>query len=164
MPIFFAPSLKFSPLQPSNTQIEQVKLWLSDASVRYLHGKHIPLFLIGLTLFTIGIAYTLILFLWQWLLHTSNIIMFKWVKSTKLYGFIEAYHAPFKPKYRYWTGLLLFLRILLNILITINVSGNPQYNLLTTGTIIALLIMLKIYIGNKVYKRKILDYVENMLL
>ena len=150
----------FTTIKYPNRTSETV--WLSDASVKYLQGKHIPIFLTGLTLFIIGIAYTLVMFLWQWLLHMSNITMFKWVKNTKLYGFIEAYHAPFKPKYRFWTGLLLFLRILLNILITANVSGNPQYNLLTTGTIITLLIMLKMYIGNKVYKHKTLDYVENV--
>ena len=88
--------------------------------------------------------------------------MFKWVKNVKLYGFIETYHAPFKPKYRYWTGLLLLLQILLNIFITANVSGNPQQNLLTTGIIITLLIVLKTYIGNNLYKSKTLDYVENI--
>ena len=86
-------------------------------------------------------------------------MMFKWVKNTKLHGFIEAYHAPYKPKYRYWTGLLLLLRILLNILITVNISGSPRYNLLTTGITITLL---KTYIGNKVYKIKTLDYTENI--
>ena len=135
-------------------------MWLPDASVKYLHGKHIPLFLTGLTLFLIGIAYTFILFSWQWLLYVSNIMVFKWVKNTKLYGLIEAYHAPFKPKYRSWTGLLLFLRILLNVFITVNVSGNPQFNFLTMGIIITLLVALKTYIGNKVYKSKTLDYIE----
>ncbi len=150
----------FTTIKYPNSTNETV--WLSDASVKYLQGKHIPLFLTGLTIFIIGIAYTFILFSWQWLLHAPNIMVFKWIKNTKLHGFIETYHAPYKPKYRYWTGLLLLLRILLNILITVNVSGSPRYNLLTTGIIITLLIMLKTYIGNKVYKIKTLDYIENI--
>ena len=149
----------FTTLKYPNNVYEIV--WLSDASIKYFQGKHIPLFLTGLVLLIIGLAYTIILFSWQWLLHASNIVLLKWVKSTKLNCFIDAYHAPYQSKYRYWTGLLLFARVLLNIIITLNISGDPQYNLLTTGILTALLIMLKTYVGNRVYKNKILDYVEN---
>ena len=46
-----------------------------------------------------SLMYTIILFLWQCLLHTSNCTMFKWVKNTKLlYGIIELHQAPFKNK------------------------------------------------------------------
>ncbi len=150
----------FTTINYPNNTYEIV--WLSDANVKYFQGKHITLVLIGFALLIIGLGYTIILLLWQWLLHAPNITAFKWVRNTKLNCFIEAYHAPYRPKYRFWTGILLLLRVILDILISLNISGSPQYNLLTTGIVIGLLVMLKTYIGNKVYKKKILDYIENI--
>ena len=137
-------------------------VWLPDASVKYFQGKHIPLFLSAIILSIIGLAYTILLFTWQWLHRLPNIVIFRWLKSTKLNSFIEAYHAPFKPKYRYWTGLLLLIRIALSVAITANVSGDRQYNLLTTGVLIACLIMFKVYLGDSIYKKRIIDYLENV--
>ena len=118
-------------------------VWLSDANVKYFCGKHIALALIGFTLLILGLVYTITLFSWQWLQSASNIPAFTWVKNTKLNCFIEAYHAPYRPKYRYWTGLLLLLQVTLNVMSSPNISGDPHYNLLTTGILMALLIMLK---------------------
>ncbi len=118
--------------------------------------------MIGFALLIIGLGYTIILLSWQWLLHASNISAFKWVRNTKLNCFIEAYQAPYRPKYHFWTGILLLLLVILNILISLNTSGSPQYNLLTTGIVIGLLVMLKTYIGKNGYKKKILDYIENI--
>ena len=136
-------------------------VWLPDASVKYFQRKHIPLFLSALVLTTIGLAYTILLFSWQWLHRLPNIVIFKWLRNTKLNSFIEAYHAPYKPKYRYWTGLLLLIRIALSVAITANVSDDPQYDLLTTGVLVASLITFKVYLGDNIYKNKIIDYLEN---
>ena len=43
-------------------------LWLPDASVKYLSGKHIPLFIAAVLILLIGLFYTVFLFSWQWLL------------------------------------------------------------------------------------------------
>ena len=43
--------------------------WCPDASVRYIRGKHILLFLTASVILVLGIAYTVILFSWQWLLQ-----------------------------------------------------------------------------------------------
>ena len=49
-------------------------VWRPDASVKYFKGKHIPLFLTAVVIVTIGLAYTILLFSWQWLLRVpSNI-------------------------------------------------------------------------------------------
>ncbi len=136
-------------------------VWLPDASVKYFQGKHIPLFLSAIILATIGLAYTTLLFSWQWLHKLPHIVILRWIRNTKLNFFIEAYHAPYKPKYRYWSGLLLLIRIVLSVAITANVSGDPQYNLLATGTLVAILIMFKVYLGHNIYKNKVIDYLEN---
>ena len=66
---------------------------------------------------------------------------------------MEAYHAPYKPKYRYWTGLLLFIRVLLNY-------GNSHTNLLAITILVAFLFILKAYLGDSIYKQRLLDYLE----
>ena len=44
------------------------RVWLPDASVDYLRGRHIALFIVAIFILIIGIVYTCILFTWQWLL------------------------------------------------------------------------------------------------
>ena len=136
-------------------------VWLPDANLRYFQGKHTALLLPATVIISIGLIYTVLLFSWQWLLRAPNIRMFRWVRNTKLSSFMDAYHAPYRPKYRYWTGLLLLVRVVLSIAITINVSGNPKYNLLTTGILIASLVILKAYLSDRIYRNNILDYFDS---
>ena len=49
-----------------------VKVWLPDASVDYLSGKHIALFVVAVIILIFGITYTLFLFSWQWLLFYQD--------------------------------------------------------------------------------------------
>ena len=41
-------------------------LWLNDATIKYLSGKHILLFFAALLILLVGLVYTALLFLWQW--------------------------------------------------------------------------------------------------
>ena len=135
-------------------------VWLPDANVKYFKGKHIPLFLVAVFILVLGFAYTFLLFAWQWLIRAPNKFMFRWIRNTKLHSFMEAYHAPYKPKYRYWTGLLLFIRVLLNIIIMANKSASPRTNLLAIIILVAFLFLLKAYLGDRIYKQRLLDYLE----
>ena len=144
----------------NNSQQVTVRVWQPDATIKYLQHKHIPLFLIGIAIVVLGFMYTTILFSWQWILRFPDKMIFSWIRNTKLNSFIETYHAPYKPKYRYWTGLLLFIRALQNIAIAANVSGNPRNSLLVVCILILCVIMFKSYLGITIYKRKSLDYLE----
>ena len=137
----------------------QTKLWLSDASIGYLSGKHIPLFLVAVFVLIIGSAYTVILFFWQWLLHHQNKIIFRWVKYQKLCHFIEPYHAPYLYKHRYWTGLLLLARIILFVVFALNLSSDPGVNLLAIIVVTSSILVLKGYFG-QVYKNWMIDMME----
>ena len=136
------------------------KFWRLDASVRYFQGKHIPLFLMAMFLTVIGLIYTVLLFSWQWLLRVPDKKMFSWIRNTKLNSFMDAYLAPYKQQYRYWTGFLLFARIVINFMLAVNESGDDQYNLLTVGIVTTIVLLLKAYLGDKVYKNSALDYLE----
>lgn len=137
----------------------RMKVWLPDATVEYLQGKHIILFITALLLLLIGLVYTALLFSWQWLLCLPNFKIFKWTRNQKLHTFIETYHAPYVHKHRYWTGLLLLLRALLYFVAATNVSNDPQVTLVSVIFTMGFILVLKGSIG-RLYKKWILDLLE----
>ena len=150
-------SLAFTVLKYPDGSKEVV--WRPDATVKYFSGKHIPLLLVALLILLSGMVYTVLLFFWQWLLQVSNIKAFHWVKNTKLISFMDAYHAPFTAKSRYWTGLLLLARVVLYTVSAVNVSGEPGINLITVIVVITCLFMLKF----NIYKQWPIDVLETGL-
>ena len=84
-------------------------VWWPDATVGYLSGKHVVLWIVAAIIFLVGLFYTILLLLWQWLLYYQHKFVFKWIQSQRLRMFVEPYHAPYAFKHRYWTGLLLLL-------------------------------------------------------
>ena len=108
-------------------------VWIHDANVSL--EKYIPLALVALlSLIFLFIPYTLLLLLGQWLQTKSHLHLLSWVKSPKLKAILDAYHAPYKPKHRYWTGLLLFIRCALFLVFAFNISGNDSVNLLVISS------------------------------
>ena len=57
-------------------------VWLPDATVSYLKGRHIVLFIAAIFILTIGLAYTVLVFSWQWLLRLPNWKIFKWSRNS----------------------------------------------------------------------------------
>ena len=135
-------------------------VWLPDSSVKYFQGKHIPLVIMALLILLAGVPYTAILFLWQWLVRAHQWKIFKWTANTKLYAFVSTYHAPYENRYRFWTGLLLIVRIVLYIIASMTSSSNPQLPLLLTIIIVGSLFVLKGSIGLRVYKKTLHDILE----
>ena len=122
-------ALSLTTLEYPRNKIQVV--WLSDANIGYLHGKHIPLFVVGiLFLVLIFLPYTLLLLLGQWLQKFSHIKILSWMNNLKLKAFLEAYYAPYMIKHRYWTGLLLVARLILLPVFAVNVLGDNSENLL----------------------------------
>ena len=117
-------------------------VWLPDATVGYLDGKHIALFLVAVLILVIGLVYTILVFSWQLLLRLPDWKIFKWSRNPRLQTFIETYHTPYTARHRYWTGLLLLVRVVLHLVAAVNVSNSPQVALfsvsLTTGGLLFL--------------------------
>ena len=134
-------------------------LWLPDASIEYLSGKHIALLILAISILLVSIGYTFLLFFWQWLLRHQNKIVLKWVNYQRLCHFIEPYHAPFIFKHRYWTGLLLFARVILYLVFALNVSGDPGLNLLASVIISSSLFFIKGFFG-RIYKIWVVEIVQ----
>ena len=138
------------------------KVWLPDATVDFLEGKHVPLFLAALLILLAGIVYTTLIFSWQWLQQFNKGKILKWTRNPKISGFIEIYHTPYTARNRYWTGLLLFVRVILYIASAANVSGDPKINLLIIGSIITgvLLVNNIVRIGDRLYKKWPIEILE----
>ena len=116
-------------------------VWLYDANIDYLSGKHIPLFLVAVLVFLLFLPYTLLLLFGQWLQAVSHLKLFSWVNSARLKPFMDSYHAPHKAKHRYWPGLLLMLRFGLLLVVALNPQQDPSVKLLaivvTTASLVA---------------------------
>ena len=116
-------------------------MWLVDGNVDYLQGKHVPLFLVTILFVLLSLPYTLILLAIQFLYKISHYRAMFWVQRLK--PFFDAYTGPYRDNHRYWTGLLLTVRIVLLISFSLNRSNRPTVNLfLTTVVVSALLIWL----------------------
>ncbi len=100
---------------------------------------NIPLFLAGLLAFLLlFLPYTLLLLFGQCIEAGSNHKLLSWANNLKVRSFLDAYHAPYNNRHRYWTGLLLVLRFVLFIIsagvIDINSPRDPSINFLVLGS------------------------------
>ena len=141
-------------------------VWLPDGNLKYFQGKHVPLVLIALLIVLIGLPYTILLFLWQWIVHAPRwkvFIIFKWTRNTKLIAFIATYHVPLNSKYRYRTSLLLLVRVVLYVTASVTMSANPQTFPLISIILIGGLSFFKGMFGLRVYKNSLVDIVDTML-
>ena len=154
--------LSFATLSyiPVSGDSYEEKQWLYDVSLPYFTGKRIPLFIVAVFIVILGIAYTFLLLFWQWLVLLPDQRIFQWVRNTKLSSFIDAYHAPFMAKTRYWTGLLLLSRAILHLTAAINVPGKPSVNLLAVSLTVGFILLLQGYSGIRTYKKWMLNVLE----
>ena len=138
----------------------QVAVWLHDGNIKYLHGKHIVLFLVAsLTLLLLFLPYTLLLTVGQWLQAKSNHRLFYWINKPRIKPFLDAYQAPYKDQHRYWTGLMLCLRCALFLVFAFNTQADPSLNLLAISSVALGLTVVKQYTG-VVYKKLHIDILE----
>ena len=138
-------------------------VWLPDASVSFLSGKHICLFIFALLILLTGLVYTMLLVFWQLFLRLPDKRVFSWIRYQKLCHFIEPYHAPYNFEHRYWTGLLLLVRVIVYIVTAANVSGTPQLPLLVINITVGSLLLLKGLLSSRVYKKWPTDIIETMM-
>ena len=141
-----------------------VTVWLPDGNVKYLQGKHIAPVIVALLIILIGVPYTIILFLWQWLVCVPNWRVFRWTRNTKLNAFVSVHHVPYSSKYRYWTGLLLLVRVVLYITASVTVSGDPQTSLLVTIILLGSIIFLKEIFGTRIYNKLTVNTTDSELV
>ena len=136
-------------------------VWLHDGTVDYLRGKHIALLVVAISILIVGVVYTSLLFFWPWLLRHQNKVVFRCIRSQKLHHFMAPYHAPYNIDHRYWTGLLLFVRVALYLVFTLNALNDPGVNLLAIAVLVGAVLFLRAHVG-KIYQSNVIDRIEMM--
>ena len=153
-------ALSFTFLDLRNETREAV--WLHDGNVLYFRGKHIPLAVFGVLMFLLtAIPYTFLLLFGPLFQAVSNHRLFRW--ANKLMPFFDAHYTPYKNRHRYWTGLLLFIRIIVLTVISVNSTADPGINLLVVGGSVAFILTLSLSVGG-VYKKVYLTVLEASFL
>ena len=147
-------AFSYATLDYPNSSREYV--WLSDATVRYLTGKHGILLVTAVIILLIGLVYTFLLLSWQWLLCCPRLR----IKFIKLVSFLELYHVPYQPKHRYWTGLLLLVRVSIYLVSALNPSGDPKISLLSTTFIMSCLLFYTAAFNVSIYKNLFIKAME----
>ena len=146
---------------------ESMLVWVHDANIGYLKGKHIALFLAALLVsLLLCLPYTVLLVFGQWIQTKSNLRLLSWVKRPQVRALFDAYYGPYKNRHRYWVGLLLLLRFIIFIIlavIDINSPRDPGVNLFI---IIATSVGLQTWVWNAggMYKKWYLNTLESSFI
>ena len=144
-------------LYPNNSQIA---VWLYNRNIGYFSGKHIPLFTAAMVcLIFLFLPYTMLLIFSQCLQAKSELKIFysRYVKP-----FLDAYHAPYPNKHRYWTGLMLLLHLVLFLISAANALGDPNVNLL--AIVITAILAPPTILGSRIYKTWSLGLLETSFI
>ena len=155
-------ALSFTSLEYPDESL--VPVWVFDGNIGYLSGKHIPLFVAALVaLFFLFLPYTLFLLVGHWLQAWSQMRIFSWANHRMLKPFMDAYHAPYQLKHRYWTGLLLLLRCALFLTFAFNALGEASINLLAIASASLGLIVVTRLTGS-IYKKWYIEALESSFI
>ena len=132
--------------------------WLIDGNIKYFGTKHIPLVIFAIMLGLLLLPFALSLFSIQWLQKVSHHKLLSWVNRFK--PFFDVYTGPFTSSGRFWTGLLLLIRIALHVVTAVNVTGNPRTVLWATTMAVLLLFLVVGLLSTRLYRRKYLNTLE----
>ncbi len=89
------------------------RVWYADQTIECFKGKHLVLFIASIPLFTIACLYMFSLLFIQCLQKRSSWCVLRWVD--KLRPFFDAHTGPCHDHYRFWPGLLLFIKMALYV-------------------------------------------------
>ena len=97
-----------------DTMNSSSSVWLYDGNVTYLgieeNKNHLILFLCGLVITSVFIfPYLALLLLAPCTQTRSHWRCLRWINNLK--PIFDSYQAPFKDRYRFWPGVLLFIRL-----------------------------------------------------
>ena len=137
-------------------------VWLWDANVEYFSGKHSALFFVAI-LFTVGyiVPLNMLLFFSPLLQSKSHKKAFKWVN--KLKPFLDANQGPYSDKFRWWSGLLLIVRVILYSIYASNFNNDAAMSFFWTAVIVGPLSVFYLT-KHTVYRYKLANYLESASL
>ena len=134
-------------------------VWVYDGNVKYFTPDHIARFVAAAIILIAGGLFTVLLFFGQWFSSCSKVMI--WTKNTKYIGFMDAFHAAFTPKHRYWVGLLLLALIVHNLVAAMALDNSLP--ILSCGILSVGLISWKL-LNVRIYKYTFCDSLETLYL
>ena len=151
-------AMKFTTLSCVNTNANTsgIVVWSVDGNVLYLSTKHYILLTAVVLFLLIAIFYTLALLFDAVIEKYLTRIMFLRKQWIKFKPFVDAYHGPYKDNCRFWTGLLLLVRMAFT-LVTLWFDNYIALIFITTST--SVLLSLMIFFGGT-YQKKYLNILE----
>ena len=141
---------------PDNTthQLTPYGVWTYDGNVEYLKGKHVALFAVALFLLLfLFLPYTLLLIFGQ-CVRSMSVKRCLWVsrcvRSTAFVSIVDAYHAPYNKRHRYWTGLMLLIRCLLFLAFASSYGNTDPLlsNMYITTVVTSCILIYKVFVRN----------------
>jgi len=148
-----------SPFVPSDGS--HVSVWLPDASMKSFQGKHIPLFITAVAFGALILCFVLVLMFIPCLQKKSHTPLLFWVN--KLKPLFDAYTGPYKDRYRFWPGLLLFLLGILFFFFDLDHLNRPGTKLVFTATG-CFIVFAVVWVFRGVYRKWPLDIIESSFI
>ena len=96
-------AFSFTYLQKYHEDGRSLPVWLYDGNIPFLQRKHKALFLMAVAVTVFFILPFTLLLLFAPCIQASNHFVFKRLKM-KLLPLLDTYQAPYKDKFRFWTG------------------------------------------------------------
>ena len=152
----FAPALTWISLSCKNDSA----VWYVDGNIQYLSSEHAVLMAAAVLFLLLAVPYTLAL-LFDAVIekYLTRISPFRnqWIKFKP---FVDAYHGPYKDKCRFWTGLLLLVRMSFT-LVSLYLNTYATLVFITTST--SVLLSLMVFFGG-IYQKSYLNILECLSL
>ena len=152
----FAPALTWITLPCKN----ESAVWYVDGTVPYFSPEHYILMAAAVSFLLLAVPYTLAL-LFDAVIdkYLTRIRLFR-RQWTKFKPFVDAYHGPYKDNCRFWTGLLLLVRMLYT-LVSLHLDTYATLVFITTST--SVLLSLMVFFGG-IYQKSYLNILECLSL
>ena len=151
----FAPALTWVTL-PCKNESAVTAVWYMDGNIAFFSNEHYILMVAAVLCLLLAVPYTLAL-LFDSVIekHLTKIRFFRkqWIKFKP---FVDAYHGPYKDNCRFWTGLLLLVRMSFT-LASLHLDTNTTLVFITTST--SVLLSLMVFFGG-VYQKSYLNILE----
>jgi hypothetical protein len=126
-------------------------VYIYDANIKYLHGKHLPLFVVSVLLSAaLIIPFTTFLLFGQLI---QKIPMATQMKQP-INDILKLYHNPYVDAHGYWPGLLLAVRLALFLMFGVNALRDYSENLLAISAASLGLLAWPWITGGCIYKNK----------
>ena len=131
-----APALTWITLPCKN----ESAVWYVDGNVPYLSLEHAALIAAAVLFLLLAVPYTLALLFDAVIEKYLTRIGFFRRQWIKLKPFVDAYHGPYKDNCRFWTGLLLLVRMAFT-LVSLHLDTYATLVFITTSTSVLLSLM-----------------------